>query len=113
MYIASNCFTLNGYRIVRRIIIKEITVNATISIFEYSLRLVGFIFDTLCLALVDLSSIRGHMSIRHITTAQIINACDDVMLWNFSIVALFCRSPFESSYSVYQGRCAVYTSSMT
>ena len=33
MYIASNWGFLNGYRIVRRIIIKEITVNAAISIF--------------------------------------------------------------------------------
>jgi hypothetical protein len=61
MYIASNWGSLNGYRIVRRIIIKEIIVNAAISIFQYSLRLVGFKFDTLCLALVDLSSIRDHI----------------------------------------------------
>ncbi len=45
----------------RRIIIKEITVNAAIIIFQYSLRLDGFIFYTLCPALVDLSSIRDHM----------------------------------------------------
>lgn len=53
----SNWRSLNRYTKVRRIIIKEITVNAAISIFQHSLRLVRHLYDASFPAMVDLSTI--------------------------------------------------------